>query len=109
MYLDAPGLSFADLRHLFPAMIRRYKLTGFVLDCWQLVGGKGKGMSTSEHLDAVAQWLAECCKRYRVWGLVTAQENQDDNTRGGEGIRLAVDQLYRLGSQTSEVPTFGWT
>ncbi len=97
MYLDAPGLSFSELRHLLPALIRRHKLTGFVLDCWQLVGGKAKNMSTAEHLDAVAQWLAECCKKYSVWGLVTAQENQDENTRGGEGLRMAVDQLYRIG------------
>ena len=55
-----------------------------------------RGKSTAVHLDEVAQWLAECCKKYKVWGLVTAQENQDENTRGGEGIRLACDQLYRI-------------
>ena len=96
LYLDAPCLSFDDLRHILPQYIRKHKIKGFILDCWQLVGGKPRGQSTSEHLDAVAQWLAECCKKYKVWGLVTAQENQDENTRGGEGIRLACDQLYRI-------------
>ena len=96
LYLDAPCLSFDDLRHILPQYIRKHKIKGFILDCWQLVGGKGRGKSTAEHLDEVAQWLAECCKKYQVWGLVTAQENQDENTRGGEGIRLACDQIYRI-------------
>jgi replicative DNA helicase len=96
LYLDAPGITFSDLKHILPLYIRKYKISGFILDCWQLVGGKTKGQSTAEHQDNVAQWLAEIVKKYPVWGLVTAQENQDENTRGGEGIRLACDQLYRL-------------
>jgi hypothetical protein len=27
---------------------------------------------------------------------VLAQENQDENTRGGEGLRLACNQLYHI-------------
>ncbi len=96
LYLDAPCLSFDDLRHILPQYIRKHKIKGFILDCWQLVGGKDRGKSTAEHLDEVAQWLAECCKKHQIWGLVTAQENQDENTRGGEGIRLACDQIYRI-------------
>lgn len=98
-YLDAPGLRFNDLRTLLPSMIRKHSLTGFILDSWQLVSGKSERQSKVDHLDDVAQWLAECCKKYNVWGLVTAQENQDDNTRGGEGLRLACDQCYRIGKE----------
>ena len=96
LYLDAPSLGFDDLRHLLPQYIKKYNLKGFILDSWQLVQGKRKGQSTAEHLDEVAQYLAEVCKKYSVWGVATAQENQDENTRGGEGLRLAVDQLYRI-------------
>jgi replicative DNA helicase len=107
LYLDAPSLSFDDLRHILPQYIKKYKLKGFILDCWQLVGGKGKSQSLTEHLDNVAQWLAETVKKYPVWGLVTAQENQEENTRGGEGLRLAVDQLYRLNKNEVQ-DTYAW-
>ena len=97
IYVDAPGLRFNDLRTMLPAMIRKQKLSGFILDSWQLVKGKKDRQSEVDHLDEVAQWLAEVCKKYGVWGLVTAQENQGENTRGGEGLRLACDQCYRIG------------
>lgn len=96
MFIDAPGLSFRDLRHLVPIMIRKHKFTGFILDSISLVKGQSSGQSLASHYDEVADWLAETCKKYQVWCIVTAQENQQENTRGGEGIRLACDQLYRL-------------
>ncbi len=95
-YVDAPGLTFTDLRHILPLYVRKFGIKGFILDCWQLVGGKQRSQSLAEHQDHVAQWLAEACKKHGIWGLVTAQENQDGNTRGGEGLRLACDQAYRL-------------
>ncbi|MEZ5691179.1 MAG: DnaB-like helicase N-terminal domain-containing protein [Rickettsiales bacterium] len=107
LYLDAPSLTFTDLRQLLPLYIKKHKIKGFILDCWQLVGGKRKGLSTAEHLDELAQWLAEVVKKYGVWGLVTAQENQDGNTRGGEGLRLACDQLYRLTKAETDSP-YAW-
>lgn len=99
IYVDAPGLRFNDLRTLLPSLIRKHKLSGFILDSWQLVKGKKDRQSEVDHLDDVAQWLAEVCKKYGVWGLVTAQENQGENTRGGEGLRLACDQCYRIGKE----------
>lgn len=107
MYVDAPGLRFADLRALLPSMIRKHGLSGFVLDSWQLVKGKKDRQSEVDHLDEVAQWLAETCKKYGVWGLVTAQENQGENTRGGEGLRLACDQCYRVGKKDAS-SAFAW-
>ena len=103
-YVDSPGITFAELKHILPLYIRKFGVQGFILDCWQLVGGKAKGKSTAEHQDEVAQWLAETCKKYQVWGLVTAQENQDGNTRGGEGLRLACDQAYRINKKEVESP-----
>lgn len=95
-YYNAPGLTFASLRRSVSAAIERKKCKGFILDYWQLVGGKQKGQSTSEHLDEVAQWVADYCRKRDVWAVVMAQLNQDDNTRGSEGIRLAFDQVYSL-------------
>jgi replicative DNA helicase len=96
LYKNAPGLTFDDLRHIATVAVERYSVKGIILDYWQLVGGKLKGQSTAEHLDAVAQWIADFGRRQGIWTITMAQLNQDDNTRGGEGIRLAFDQLYQL-------------
>ena len=96
IYKNAPGLTFEDLkRYVLLARLQK-KITGFILDYWQLVGGKPNGKSTAEHLDEVAQWIADTCRKYDLWSIVMAQINQEGNTRGGEGIRLAFDQVYVL-------------
>lgn len=106
-YLDAPGMKFDDLRALLPMLIRRYKADIFILDSLQLVGGKKHGESKVDHQDNVSQWLADAVKKYPVTGLVTMQENQDDNVRGGEGFLLACDQCYRLGKSDAG-SNFAW-
>lgn len=96
IYKNAPGLTFEDLKnHILLARMQR-NITGFILDYWQLVGGKRKGQSDASHLDEVAQWIADVCRKYDMWAITMAQINQEGNTRGGEGIRLAFDQVYIL-------------
>lgn len=96
IYKNAPGVTFEDLKKYVLLARLRKKITGFILDYWQLVGGKPKGKSTAEHLDEVAQWVADTCRKYDLWSITMAQINQEGNTRGGEGIRLAFDQVYVL-------------
>lgn len=96
IYKNAPGLTFDELKRIILLAKVQKKITGFILDYWQLVGGKARGKSTSEHLDTVAQWIADICRKYELWSIVMAQINQDGNTRGGEGLRLAFDQVYEL-------------
>lgn len=92
-----PGLRFPDLKAKIYSSMAHKGVSGFILDYWQLVQpAEGTRSSTSEHLDKVAQWLAEACKRFGCWGLVMAQLNQEGNTRGSEGLRLACDQMYKL-------------
>ena len=96
IYLDAPGLTFDQLRRELTHAILAHGIKGFVLDYLQLVGGQRKGQSKAEHMDEVSQWIAETCKKRNVFALVLAQINQEGNVRGGEGIRLAFDQVYEL-------------
>jgi replicative DNA helicase len=93
---DKPGISFDELQQVIAAQVMRNGIRGFIMDYWQLVGGKPKNKSMAEHLDDVAQWLASACRKYDIWGVLMAQMNQEGNTRGGEGIRLACDQLYEI-------------
>lgn len=95
-YMDAPGLTFDGLKQAVSVAISKHKISGFILDYWQLVGGKRKNQSTSEHLDEVAQWIADFCRKHEVWSVVMGQINQEGNTRGGEGMRLAFDQVYQI-------------
>lgn len=96
VYENAPGLTFDRLRRAVSTAVNNHQIQGFILDYWQLVGGKGKGKSTSEHLDEVAQWIADFSRKHKLWAVVMAQINQDGNTRGGEGMRLAFDQVYQI-------------
>jgi replicative DNA helicase len=96
LYKNAPGLTFDELRAICASAIDRHNVKGIILDYWQLVGGKGKHQSSAEHLDDVAQWLADHGRKKGVWTVMMAQINQEGNTRGGEGIRLAFDQVYTL-------------
>ena len=96
IYQNAPGITLDQLKLYVSRGVNNYNIKGFILDYWQLVLGKGKSQSDASHYDMVAQWIAQVCKEHGIWALVTAQINQEGNTRGGEGIKLAFDQVYVL-------------
>lgn len=103
-YLDAPGMPFDNLKQAVSMAVSKHKVSGIILDYWQLIGGKKKGQSTSEHQDEVAQWIADYCRKHGLWSIVMAQVNQEGNTRGGEGLRLAFDQVYHLQRDDVSMP-----
>lgn len=96
VFYDAPGITFAELKTVVSHCIRKYGIKGFILDYWQLVGGKNSKKSQTEHLDEVAQWIADFSRRNEIFAIVPAQMNQEGNVRFGEGIKLAFDQVYHL-------------
>jgi replicative DNA helicase len=96
LYYNAPALTFDELRRVVVTAVLQKRVKGIILDYWQLVGGKDGRKSTAEHLDEVAQWIADAGRKYGFWSVVMAQINQEGNTRGGEGMRLAFDQVYHL-------------
>jgi len=96
IYYDRPGITFEELKNAVGLAKVRYDIKGFILDYWQLVGGKPKGLTQAEHSGDVAQWIADICRKLGIWAMVMAQINQDGNTRGGEGIRLSFDQVYQI-------------
>jgi replicative DNA helicase len=96
IYEHAPGASLDQIRSMVSRAITGAGIRGVVLDYLQLVGGKGRNETEEYHLRAVAQWLADICRKEGIFALTAAQVNQDGNTRGGEGLRLAADQYYTL-------------
>lgn len=95
-FQNAAGMTFSSLKRACRIAVERKKVKGIIIDYWQLVGGKQKGQSTSEHLDEVAQWIADFSRQHDIFSITMAQINQEGNTRGSEGIRLAFDQVYQL-------------
>ena len=95
-YERAPGATLDEVRRMVARAVIQRGIKGVILDYWQLVGGKERHETEEYHLRAVAQFLADACRRHGIWALVAAQVNQDGNTRGGEGLKLAVDVYFTL-------------
>lgn len=104
LYANMPGITLDDLQKTLSYAVMRHGITGYILDYWQLVGGKSKNKNKAEHLDEVAQWLADFGRKHDLWAVIVAQINQEGNTRGGEGIRLACDQAYELHREDVSMP-----
>lgn len=96
LFVAEPGISFEKLREVVACAQATKGIQGYILDYWQLVGGREGRKGLVEHLDEVAQWIADFGRKNNLWSIVMSQLNQEDNTRGGEGLRLACDQLYFL-------------
>jgi replicative DNA helicase len=103
-FQNAAGMTFVSLKQACRIAVEKKKVKGIIIDYWQLVGGKKNGQSTAEHLDEVAQWIADFSRQHDIFTLTMAQINQDGNTRGSEGIRLAFDQLYELHREDNTQP-----
>lgn len=86
-----PRMTKEDIRQTIARAALVDGIKGFIVDYLQLVTGQERGESTATHLDNVTQMVAEMCKRYGLWGIATAQTNQEGNIRGGEGLLNACD------------------
>ena len=91
-----PDITLDRMKQRLHYAVHNRGAKGFILDQWQLVGGKRKGDTLANHLSEAAQWLAGFCKNERVFGLVVCQLNKDGTTLDSEGIKRAVDQHYKI-------------
>ena len=96
LYEDAPSATLDQVRGMIARAVVTRGIKGVVLDYWQLVKGKAPQETEEYHLRTVAQTLADIARKESLFILVAAQVNQDGNTRGGEGLKLACDQYYTL-------------
>ena len=96
IYEGAPGATLDEVRSMVGRAISTRNIKGVFLDYLQLVGGKSAKETEEYHLRETAQWLADIARRENIFCVTAAQTNQDGNTRGGEGLRLACDQAYTL-------------
>jgi len=92
-YANVPGLSIPEFTEAVERAVKDHGIRGFFLDYLQLVRGSGDRV---EHLENVSNAVVSLVKDLNIWAVVAAQLNQEDNTRGGEGMLLAFDQVYSL-------------
>lgn len=97
-YIDLPGGTMAALKDEIFAAVHRHRCHGIIVDYWQLVGGRERGVSEEEHLRRVAQWLAAVAKRLNIWVLVLAQLADDGEATAASrtGLTRAADQVFFL-------------
>ncbi len=106
VYYSDPFLTFDTLKQVITTAVAKYGIKGFILDYWQLVGGKtGRDTSDATFLGMVAQWQAAICKRHGLFGINTAQLNRDGVVLGSGGLQRACDQMYFL-LRTDETEPF---
>lgn len=91
-----PRMTLDDLKSTIARAGMSGMVDGIIVDYLQLVEGKEKGQSSSEHYDNVAQTLAEAVKRYPIWILTAAQLNRDGNIRGSDGLLMACDIAFAI-------------
>jgi replicative DNA helicase len=96
VYRSRPRMSLDDLKSTIAKAGICGKYDGVIVDYLQLVEGKQKTQSSSEHYDNVAQTLAEAVKRYPIWILSAAQLNRDGNIRGSDGLLMACDASFSI-------------
>lgn len=96
LYLHIPGITFDELKRNIAMSVYKHGIKGFIFDYFQLVRGINPRQGKVEFFDEVAQWIADFCRQEKLWSITTAQINQEDNIRWGEGMRLAFDQVYHL-------------
>ncbi len=97
-----PGASLDEVRRAASRMVTHHGVKGIFLDYWQLIGGKPKGETEEFHLRSAAQWFADFCRQKSIFGFIAAQVNQEGNTRGGEGLKLACDVYFQLHREKDE-------
>lgn len=101
-------MSLDALRSAIAGAIVTHKIRGVFVDYLQLVTGAQRGQSQAAWLDEITQTFAEISKRFGIFVVVAAQENQNENVRGGEGLLNACDMTLRLRRSEGEGAHTAW-
>tara|TARA_R110000751_G_scaffold13406_2_gene45013 strand:+ start:691 stop:1500 length:810 start_codon:yes stop_codon:yes gene_type:complete len=100
VYANASGAHLDVLEKTIEKAVVEEGINGVIIDYLQLI--RGVSQNRTEHLEYVAQSVAVMVRKYDIWAFVAAQLNQEDNTRGGEGMLLAFDMVFNLHRQKTE-------
>jgi replicative DNA helicase len=96
IFCDAPRMTLSDLEMKIGIAAMSKGIAGAFVDYQQLVTGKPPRASMAEHMDNVAQMLAEQAKAFGIWIVVAAQLNRTGEVRGSDGLLAACDALIAI-------------
>lgn len=111
LFHDAPRMSLRDLEMKIGIAAMSKGIAGAFVDYQQLVTGKPPRASMAEHMDSVAQMLAEQAKTFGIWIVVAAQLNRTGEVRGSDGLLAACDALiaiHKVEPTFNGGPTCAW-
>lgn len=95
-YVDAPSISFSDLKQVVMQAVRRKKIEIIFLDYIQLVEGKDQRESEAAFQERVAKWIAKICRQQDIAIVYAAQQNREGELHGSDGAKRSADWLYEL-------------
>lgn len=96
LYEYMPAGSIDKIHRTIIQACHKHGIKGFILDYWQLIRGKPKGVSEDAHLREVANRLAEICRRENIWGIVTAQTDEHGRLRYSDGLYMAAALFVQM-------------
>jgi replicative DNA helicase len=94
--ISAPRMTLDKLRLTMTGLGYGKAADVVIVDYLQLVTGQEKGQNSAEHLDNVAQTMAEMAKVHGFSVITAVQLNRDDMVRGGDGLLNACDMAFKL-------------
>lgn len=105
---DVPGISLDELTILINDIGLSKKCDGIIIDYFQLVKKDDNRQTDAAFEAMVAQRLAQLVKKYpHMWIFTAAQLNRDGEVRGSDGLRMACDVLFMLGTTEVADPAGG--
>jgi replicative DNA helicase len=96
VYEHRPGASFEEYRAMVASAKINQGITGWFLDCCQLVSQDNSKHNEEQHIRQVAQWSADYARDQDMWCVMSMQLNETGGVRGGNGPRLACDIMFYL-------------
>jgi len=95
-YEFAPGASMNEIHRMILRAKTRHGIKGFILDYWQLIRGREKGVSEDQHFADCADRLAAICRKEGIWGVMTAQVDERGDLVRSKGLLRAAALYVRL-------------
>lgn len=96
IFENEPAIDFDKLKTVIEKHVYKSKIEGFILDYYQLVTGQQRHETHAQHLENVANWIHQVCKKHNIWCLLLVQANDEGKVLGSRGLDRACDQKYMI-------------
>jgi replicative DNA helicase len=95
-YDYSPQATIDEIHRKVLSAKSRHGIKGFIVDYWQLIRGQPKGISLERHLDDCADRLAAICRQEDLWGIVSAQVDEQGRLKYSNALYQSASLYIRL-------------